>query len=385
MPGAPASLLPHPRDLPLLPGRHGVDQGAELSGRSSVPAGLTGAPRIQLVAAADALMVSSVLLADSHCQPVLTVWRHLFLLILIQPLSWELPLFPADLGFFPRQKVCDARQSVLPLPAYCLSCERIKSSSKNLGLVLSRAGPALWGCAGLQARLPCCTGAEGLDPSVPARQRCPRCPGSRHPVSPRSPMFLHVISWQTLCVRPCSVLCRSCNCPHLSQFTSLLRAAAAMPGHAQGDSSPASVPGSPGTADPVPSFTAPHPNVTLSRVCPSREPRKIILHKGSTGLGFNIVGGEDGEGIFVSFILAGGPADLSGELRRGDRILSVSGRGPAAPPRAPATPGGCSQAACSRPPGRRFGRAHPHLEREQQPARGLSCGAAGSGYRGCRY
>lgn len=49
-----------------------------------------------------------------------------------------------------------------------------------------------------------------------------------------------------------------------------------------------------------------------------------MLHKGSTGLGFNIVGGEDGEGIFVSFILAGGPADLSGELRRGDRILSVS-------------------------------------------------------------
>ncbi|XP_042588671.1 disks large homolog 2 isoform X17 [Cyprinus carpio] len=56
-----------------------------------------------------------------------------------------------------------------------------------------------------------------------------------------------------------------------------------------------------------------------------REPRKIVLHKGSTGLGFNIVGGEDGEGIFVSFILAGGPADLSGELRRGDQILSVNG------------------------------------------------------------
>ncbi|XP_012824600.2 disks large homolog 3 isoform X6 [Xenopus tropicalis] len=61
------------------------------------------------------------------------------------------------------------------------------------------------------------------------------------------------------------------------------------------------------------------------RTSREREPRKIILHKGSTGLGFNIVGGEDGEGIFVSFILAGGPADLSGELRRGDRILSVNG------------------------------------------------------------
>ncbi|KAM6969911.1 disks large homolog 2 isoform 13-T13 [Aplochiton taeniatus] len=56
-----------------------------------------------------------------------------------------------------------------------------------------------------------------------------------------------------------------------------------------------------------------------------REPRKMVLHKGSTGLGFNIVGGEDGEGIFVSFILAGGPADLSGELRRGDQIISVNG------------------------------------------------------------
>lgn len=66
--------------------------------------------------------------------------------------------------------------------------------------------------------------------------------------------------------------------------------------------------------------------------CLYREPRKVVLHKGSTGLGFNIVGGEDGEGIFVSFILAGGPADLSGELKRGDQILSVSGR-----PRRPGT------------------------------------------------
>lgn len=54
-----------------------------------------------------------------------------------------------------------------------------------------------------------------------------------------------------------------------------------------------------------------------------REPRKVVLHRGATGLGFNIVGGEDGEGIFISFILAGGPADLSGELRKGDRLVSV--------------------------------------------------------------
>lgn len=55
----------------------------------------------------------------------------------------------------------------------------------------------------------------------------------------------------------------------------------------------------------------------------SREPRRLVLQRGSTGLGFNIVGGEDGEGIFISFILAGGPADLCGELHKGDRILSV--------------------------------------------------------------
>ncbi|XP_041707188.1 disks large homolog 4 isoform X2 [Coregonus clupeaformis] len=54
-------------------------------------------------------------------------------------------------------------------------------------------------------------------------------------------------------------------------------------------------------------------------------PRRVLIHRGSTGLGFNIVGGEDGEGIFISFILAGGPADLSGELRKGDQILSVNG------------------------------------------------------------
>ncbi|XP_058257941.1 disks large homolog 1 isoform X10 [Hemibagrus wyckioides] len=57
----------------------------------------------------------------------------------------------------------------------------------------------------------------------------------------------------------------------------------------------------------------------------TREPRKVVLHRGSTGLGFNIVGGEDGEGIFISFILAGGPADLCGELRKGDRLISVNG------------------------------------------------------------
>lgn len=55
-----------------------------------------------------------------------------------------------------------------------------------------------------------------------------------------------------------------------------------------------------------------------------REARQVLLNKGRSGLGFNIVGGEDAEGIFISFILAGSPADVCGELRRGDQILSVN-------------------------------------------------------------
>ncbi|XP_049648585.1 disks large homolog 4 isoform X3 [Accipiter gentilis] len=70
---------------------------------------------------------------------------------------------------------------------------------------------------------------------------------------------------------------------------------------------------------------SPGPKDLLAEDDVPREPRRIMIHRGSTGLGFNIVGGEDGEGIFISFILAGGPADLSGELRKGDQILSVNG------------------------------------------------------------
>ncbi|XP_053895215.1 disks large homolog 1 isoform X10 [Malaclemys terrapin pileata] len=77
-------------------------------------------------------------------------------------------------------------------------------------------------------------------------------------------------------------------------------------------------PSSPGRYSPTPKGMIGDDEIT-------REPRKVVLHRGSTGLGFNIVGGEDGEGIFISFILAGGPADLSGELRKGDRIISVNG------------------------------------------------------------
>ncbi|XP_077283994.1 MAGUK family member discs large 1 isoform X5 [Arctopsyche grandis] len=57
---------------------------------------------------------------------------------------------------------------------------------------------------------------------------------------------------------------------------------------------------------------------------PDEPIRTVELDKGPNGLGFNIVGGEDGEGIFVSFLLAGGPADKSGNLRRGDKLLRVN-------------------------------------------------------------
>ncbi|CAH1781914.1 unnamed protein product [Owenia fusiformis] len=77
------------------------------------------------------------------------------------------------------------------------------------------------------------------------------------------------------------------------------------------------------TSTPKAGGPAPGP-IEADESVPTREPRKIILHKGNNGLGFNIVGGEDGEGIFVSFIVAGGSADLSGELRRGDQLLAVN-------------------------------------------------------------
>ena len=54
----------------------------------------------------------------------------------------------------------------------------------------------------------------------------------------------------------------------------------------------------------------------LSKIAQSGHPELgQIIRVFCAGLGFNIVGGEDGEGIFVSFILAGGPADVSGQVR----------------------------------------------------------------------
>ena len=60
----------------------------------------------------------------------------------------------------------------------------------------------------------------------------------------------------------------------------------------------------------------------LSHAPLPRQPRNVSLTKGPAGLGFNIVGGEDGEGIFISFILAGGPADVSGQVKHVGTIHS---------------------------------------------------------------
>lgn len=56
---------------------------------------------------------------------------------------------------------------------------------------------------------------------------------------------------------------------------------------------------------------------------PSGE-RQVVLRRGSTGFGFSIVHDENQPGIFISFIQSDGPAAKSGQLRRGDQILSVN-------------------------------------------------------------
>lgn len=49
---------------------------------------------------------------------------------------------------------------------------------------------------------------------------------------------------------------------------------------------------------------------------PPLVPRTVALNKGMQGLGFNIVGGEEGEPIYISYVLPGGVADLSGNVRK---------------------------------------------------------------------
>lgn len=51
----------------------------------------------------------------------------------------------------------------------------------------------------------------------------------------------------------------------------------------------------------------------------------MLARRPNEGLGFNIVGGEEGEqGIYVNYIVPQGVADLSGELKKGDQILFVN-------------------------------------------------------------
>ncbi|XP_063295605.1 synaptojanin-2-binding protein [Pelobates fuscus] len=57
----------------------------------------------------------------------------------------------------------------------------------------------------------------------------------------------------------------------------------------------------------------------------------IVLSRGPSGLGFNIVGGTDQQyvsqdsGIYVSSIKEKGAAAIDGRLQEGDRILEVNG------------------------------------------------------------
>ncbi|CAF4622802.1 unnamed protein product, partial [Didymodactylos carnosus] len=45
--------------------------------------------------------------------------------------------------------------------------------------------------------------------------------------------------------------------------------------------------------------------------------RRVVLHRGPYGFGYDIVGGRGtDEGIFISYIHAGGPADKSASLQR---------------------------------------------------------------------
>lgn len=55
-----------------------------------------------------------------------------------------------------------------------------------------------------------------------------------------------------------------------------------------------------------------------------RREKVATIRRSEEGLGFNIVGGEDKEGIFISYIAPGSPADQNGILEAGDRILSVN-------------------------------------------------------------
>ena len=70
------------------------------------------------------------------------------------------------------------------------------------------------------------------------------------------------------------------------------------------------------------------PKVTQAVEIEPYKMRKVTFERPEgTGLGFNIIGGEENFGIFVSFVTAGGIADKSGLVRVGDQILEVRLKG----------------------------------------------------------
>uniref|UniRef100_A0A914H3J1 Uncharacterized protein n=1 Tax=Globodera rostochiensis TaxID=31243 RepID=A0A914H3J1_GLORO len=57
---------------------------------------------------------------------------------------------------------------------------------------------------------------------------------------------------------------------------------------------------------------------------PGRQPRWVSIRKGEMGFGFNIVGGEDGEPVYITRVAPGGAADQTGNIRKGDVLLRVN-------------------------------------------------------------
>ncbi|KJE89808.1 postsynaptic density protein [Capsaspora owczarzaki ATCC 30864] len=91
------------------------------------------------------------------------------------------------------------------------------------------------------------------------------------------------------------------------------------------DKTPASPAPAPAAAAPAAAAAVASPTPSAAGAAAAEPTREIVLVKGSTGLGFNIVGGsEQRANIYVSKILSGGVADRDGRLRRGDEILKVN-------------------------------------------------------------